>query len=95
MQIFEAVLIFKLRTTQKQKNQTVYSTYLVSIGCGRLAEGKEHETDCFNLLCVGIFFSEPWQSAQFQIFFDFFNTFDLKHCLMLIESKQRTLFGNP
>ena len=32
-----------------EKTTTVNSTYLVSFGCGRLAEGKWHETD----LCIG------------------------------------------
>ena len=30
-----------------EKTTTVNSTYLVSVGCGRLAEGKGHETDFF------------------------------------------------
>ena len=42
MQIFEEVLFFKLHTTKKQ---TVNSTYLVLVGCGRLVEGKGHKTD--------------------------------------------------
>ena len=42
MQIFEEVPFFKLRTTEKQ---TINSTYLVSFGSGRLAEGKGHEAD--------------------------------------------------
>ena len=29
----------------KTEKQTINSTYLVSVGCGRLAEGKGHETD--------------------------------------------------
>ena len=33
------------KQTQK-KPQTINSTYLVSVGCGRLVEGKGHETDC-------------------------------------------------
>ena len=45
MQIFQEVLFFKLRTTLKTEKQTIDSTYLVSVGCGRLAEGKGHETD--------------------------------------------------
>ena len=42
VQILEEVLFFKLRTTEKH---TFNSTYLVSVGCGRLAEGNGHETD--------------------------------------------------
>ena len=45
MQIFKEVLFFKLRTTTKTEKQKMSSTYLVSVGCGRLAEGKEYETD--------------------------------------------------
>ena len=30
---------------QHKKEKTNKSTYPVSVGCGRLAEGKEHETD--------------------------------------------------
>ena len=30
---------------KKTEKQTINPTYLVSIGCGRLAEGKGHETD--------------------------------------------------
>ena len=45
VQIFEKVLLFKLRTTKERKKQTINSDYLVSVGCGRLAEGKGHETD--------------------------------------------------
>ena len=46
MQIFEEVLFFKLHTTKKQ---TVNSTYLVLVGCGRLVEGKGHKTGFFYL----------------------------------------------
>ena len=50
MQIFEEVLFFKLPTKKLQKNpptekHPINSTYLVLAGCGRLAEGKGHETD--------------------------------------------------
>ena len=48
MQIFEDVLFFKLQTTTTTKTtekQTFNSTHLVSVGCGRLAEGKGHETE--------------------------------------------------
>ena len=40
--IFKEVLFFKLHTTEKQ---TINSTYLMSVGCGRLAEGKKHKAD--------------------------------------------------
>ena len=44
--IFEEVFFFKLRTTTtKRKKETINSTYLVSVGCGRLTEGKRHEID--------------------------------------------------
>ena len=43
MQIFEEVLFFKLRTTTEK--QTINSTYLVSVGYGRLAEVKGHEIE--------------------------------------------------
>ena len=52
MQVFQDVLFFSIKT-QKQR---INSTYLVSVGCGRLAEGKGHETDsiclffCFYVL---------------------------------------------
>ena len=41
------VLFFKLRATRKQKKKKqtkkpINSTNLVSVGCGRLAEGKGH-----------------------------------------------------
>ena len=41
--MFEEVLFFKLRITEKQ---TINSTYLVSVGCGRLAEGKGKSVLC-------------------------------------------------
>ena len=56
MQIFEEVLFFKLRTTTKTEKQTINLTYLVSVGCRRLAEEKGHETDCFVLFCRSPFF---------------------------------------
>ena len=44
--IFEEVLFFKPRaTTTTTEKQTIDSTYLVSVGCRRLAEGKGHKTD--------------------------------------------------
>ena len=61
MQIFEEVIFFKLRTKNKQnkkrrrrkkkekEKQTFNSTYLVSVGCLRLAEGKGHEIDVRSL----------------------------------------------
>ena len=52
MQVFEEVLLFKLRTRTKKNKKTtttekqaINSTYPVSVGCGRLAEGKGHATD--------------------------------------------------
>ena len=63
MQIFEDVLFFKLRTKEKQKNKTINSTYLVSVGCGRMTEGlprkfarftlfRSIKKRAFHLLCV-------------------------------------------
>ena len=40
VQIFKDVPFFKLRATKKTEKQTINSTYLVSVGCRRLAEGK-------------------------------------------------------
>ena len=37
--------LFKATYNIKTEKQTINSTYLVSVGCGRLAEGKGHETD--------------------------------------------------
>ena len=51
MQIFKEVLFFKLRTTTKTEKQKMSSTYLVSVGCGRLAEGKGQETDHKSVSC--------------------------------------------
>ena len=82
MQIFEEVLFLKLRTKQqtnknkKTEKHTINSTYLVSGGCGRLAEGKGHETDwltwvslvpfsfCMRLTQVGQSVSCPFPSAS-------------------------------
>ena len=52
--MFEEVLFFKLGKQKKKRKkerkenkekQTINLTYLVSVGCGRLAEGKGHETN--------------------------------------------------
>ena len=40
--LFQAT--YKINNINNRK-QTINSTYLVSVGCGRLAEGKGHETD--------------------------------------------------
>ena len=78
MQIFDVIIFFKLRTIQQK---TVNSTYLVSVGFGRLEEGKGLprkfarfvlfrliKKRSVNLLCVLDLFSERWQSTLFQIF---------------------------
>ena len=36
--------LFQATYNIKTEEQTINSTYLVSVGCGRLAEGKGHET---------------------------------------------------
>ena len=59
---------YNIKTEKK-----IDSTYLMSVRCGRLAEGKGHETQkrSFNLSCVLDLFSERWQSTLFQIFYFF------------------------
>ena len=37
--------LFQAMYNIKRKTQTINSTYLVSVRCGRLAEGKGHETN--------------------------------------------------
>ena len=44
---FMEILLFELCTTKKQ---TINSTYLVSVGCGRLAEGKGHDVSCTQVI---------------------------------------------
>ena len=56
MHIFEEVLFFKRRTTQKQNN----SISLCQLDAGRLAEGKGHETDSM----VHRVLSISWQSKE-------------------------------
>ena len=38
--------LFQATYNRKTEKQTIKSTCLVSVRCGRLAEGKSHETDC-------------------------------------------------
>ena len=42
---FRGSPLFQATYKTKTVKQTINSTYLVSIGCERLAEGKGHETD--------------------------------------------------
>ena len=52
---FRGSPLFQATYNIKTEKQTINSTYLVSVGCGRLAEGKGHKTDS----CVSwIFFQD-------------------------------------
>ena len=42
---FRGSALFQATYDVKTEKQTIDSTYLVSVGCGRLAEGSGHETD--------------------------------------------------
>ena len=42
---FRGSPLFQARYNLKAEKTTIHSTYLVSVRCGRLAEGKGHETD--------------------------------------------------
>ena len=42
---FRGSPLFQATYNIKTEKQTTDTTYLVSVGCGRLAEGKEHETE--------------------------------------------------
>ena len=42
---FRGSPLFQSTYNNKTEKQTISSTYLVSVGCGRLAEGKGHGTD--------------------------------------------------
>ena len=66
MQIFDAIIFFKLRTIQQK---TVKPTYLCPLGARKLAEGKGHSCSCHSysaylsmtyhyryLVCFGSFF---------------------------------------
>ena len=44
MQMFQEVPLFHATYNIKTERQTINSTYPVSVRCGRLAEGKGHET---------------------------------------------------
>ena len=43
--MFEEVLFFQTTYNIKTEKQTINSTYLVSVRCVRLTEGKGHETE--------------------------------------------------
>ena len=45
---FRGSPLFQATHDIKTEKQAINSTYLVSVGCGRLAEGKGHETDWRN-----------------------------------------------
>ena len=71
MHIFEEVFFLKLRTTQKQKKQTI-QLILRQLECGRLADGKRHETDSTvfeadikDKRAVFFFFFARWQATYF------------------------------
>ena len=65
--LFEAT--YNIQTEEKQ---TIASTYLVSVGCGRLAEAK---TAPFNLLCVWDLFLQNACSQLCLRFLSFFLLF--------------------
>ena len=66
MQIFEEILFFKLHTTIQQQKNTINSTYLVSVGKGRLVEGKGHENDSVSSQSHALSFHQlpPFQLPQ-------------------------------
>ena len=69
--------LFQASYNIKTEKQTINSTYLVSVGCGRLAEGKGHET--VFMLYVAWKKGLPWKFACFALFRPI-----KKHCFYLL-----------
>ena len=82
---FQGSPLFQAMHNIKTEKQTIKSTYLVSDGCGRLAERKGHETDWWKPMPFS--FSQPPTSNLCKI--SWFNCLFL--CLYIVRSlKKRT-----
>ena len=90
MHISEEVLFFKLRTTQKQ---TINSTDFVSVECGRLTEGKGHETIFGNVYAVELA-RNVYQRAysQYKVYYTVYKVFgNTEYCGNMFPFREEVL----